>query len=199
MAYPKITVNTSVAFSLIAADSIPIPYPGCQQLKGNNTANTADKLVDLNADFSNVVVHDIVYNTATGTIATVTAVDSSTILSLTADIFQNAPNDTYIVFQGGPVFEKRIDSSSGCLLYIGSNASIVQDIQATSPADPGVGTADPRYVDVCVDTAQGTIQKPHTVTFKNFKVGEYLPVQVRKLRVDGTSASIRNQASIANR
>ena len=183
MAYPKITVNTSVAFSLIAADSIPIPYPGCQQLKGNNTANTADKLVDLNADFSNVVVHDIVYNTATGTIATVTAVDSSTILSLTADIFQNAPNDTYIVFQGGPIFEQRIESSSGCLLYIGSTATIS-------------GAGD-EYVDVCVDTVTGSVQAPNTVTFKNFKVGNYLPVQVKKLRVNGSSASILNQACVA--
>ena len=64
MAYPKITVNTGLALPVIAADSIPIPYPGCPQLKGNNTANTTDKLVDVGADFSNVVVHDIVYNTA---------------------------------------------------------------------------------------------------------------------------------------
>ncbi len=182
MAYPKITVNTGLALQVIAADSIPIPYPGLPQLTGTNTSNTADKLVDLNADFSNVVVHDIVYNTATGTIATVTEVDT-TILTLTADIFQNAPNDTYIVFQGGPIFEKRIDSSSGCLLYIGSTATIA-----------AVGD---EYVDVCVDTAQGTIQKPHTVTFKNFKVGNYLPVQVRKLRSAGSSATIKNQVCIA--
>lgn len=183
MAYPKITVNTGLALQVIAADSIPIPYPGLPQLTGNNTANTTDKLVDVGADFSNVVVHDIVYNTATGTIATVTAVDSSTILELSADIFQNAPNDTYIVFQGGPIFEQRIESSSGCLLYIGSSSTIA-----------AVGD---EYVDVCVDTAQGTIQKPHTVTFKNFKVGGYLPVQVRKLRSAGSSASIKNQVCIA--
>lgn len=197
MAYPKITVNTGFAIPIIAADSIPIPYPGSTQLKGNNTADTADKLVDLNADFSNVVVHDIVYNTALGTLATVTAVDSSTILSISADIFQNSPNDTYIVFQAGPVFEQRIDSASGCLLYIGSNSSIFQDIQPSDPVTPSVGTADPRYVDVCVDTVQGTIQSPHTVTFKNFKVGNYLPVQVKKLRSAGSSVAIRNQACIA--
>ena len=142
MAYPKITVNTGLALQVIAADSIPIPYPGCPQLTGNNTANTTDKLVDVGADFSNVVVGDIVYNTATGTIATVTAVDSSAILSLSADIFQNSPNDTYIVFQGGPIFEQRIESSSGCLLYIGSSATIS-------------GAGD-EYVDVCVDTVAGS-------------------------------------------
>ena len=183
MAYPKITVNTGLALQVIAADSIPIPYPGCPQLTGNNTANTTDKLVDVGADFSNVVVGDIVYNTVTGTVATVTAIDSSTILSLSADIFQNSPNDTYIVFQGGPIFEQRIESSSGCLLYIGSTATIS-------------GAGD-EYVDVCVDTVTGSVQSPNTVTFKNFKVGNYLPVQVKKLRVDGSSASIRNQACIA--
>ena len=196
MAYPKITVNTGLALQVIAADSIPIPHPGLPQLTGTNTADSTDKLVDVGADFSNVIIGDIVYNTALGSIATVTEVDT-TILTLSADIFQNAPNDTYIVFQGGPIFEQRIDSSSGCLLYIGSNSSIFQDIQPTSPAQPGVGTADPRYVDVCVDTAQGTIRKPHTVTFKNFKVGGYLPVQVRKLRSAGSSVSIKNQACIA--
>jgi len=186
MAYPKITVNTGLAQRVIASDSIPIPYPNLPQITGTNTANTADKLVDLNADFSNVIVGDIVYNDSTLTVATVTAVDSSTILSLSADIFTNAPNDTYTVFQGGPLFEQRIDSSSGCLLYVGSNASIVQDIQATSPADPGVGTADPRYVDVAVKVVQG-----NTVVFKNFKVGNYLPVQVTKLMSTGTSAAVK--------
>lgn len=112
--------------------------------------------------------------------------DSSTILSLSANIFTNAPNDKYTVFQGGPLFEQRIDSSSGCLLYVGSNASIVQDIQATNPADPGVGTADPRYVDVAVKVVQG-----NTVVFKNFKVGNYLPVQVTKLMSTGTSAAVK--------
>ena len=183
MAYPKITVNTGLALPVIAADSIPIPYPGCPQVTGTNTANTTDKLVDVGADFSNVVIGDIVYNTATGAAATVTGLDSSTILDLSADIFTNAPNDTYIVFQGGPIFEQRIDSSSGCLLYIGSSATIS-------------GAGD-EYVDVCVDTVSGTVQSPNTVTFKNFKVGNYLPVQVKKLRSNGSSATIRNQVCIA--
>ena len=120
---------------------------------------------------------------ATGAVATVTGLDSSTILDLSADIFTNAPNDTYIVFQGGPIFEQRIDSSSGCLLYIGSSATIS-------------GAGD-EYVDVCVDTVSGTVQSPNTVTFKNFKVGNYLPVQVKKLRSNGSSSSIRNQVCIA--
>ena len=184
MAYPKITVNTGLAQRVIASDSIPIPYPNLPQLTGFTTATTANKLVDVGADFSNVVVGDIVYNDTDLTVATVTEVETSTILVLSADIMTSG--ETYTIFQGGPIFEQRIDSSSGCLLYVGSNASIVQDIQATSPADPGVGTADPRYVDVAVKVVQG-----NTVVFQNFKVGNYLPVQVTKLMSTGTSAAVR--------
>ena len=184
MAYPKITVNTGLAQRVIASDSIPIPCPNLPQLTGTTTATTTNKLVDVGADFSNVVVGDIVYNDTDLTVATVTEVETSTILVLSADIMTSG--ETYTIFQGGPIFEQRIDSSSGCLLYVGSNASIVQDIQATSPADPGVGTADPRYVDVAVKVVQG-----NTVVFQNFKVGNYLPVQVTKLMSTGTSAAVK--------
>ena len=184
MAYPKITVNTGLAQRVIASDSIPIPYPNLPQLTGTTTATTTNKLVDVGADFSNVVVGDIVYNDTDLTVATVTEVETSTILVLSADIMTSG--ETYTIFQGGPIFEQRIDSSSGCLLYVGSNASIAQDIQATSPADPGVGTADPRYVDVAVKVVQG-----NTVVFQNFKVGNYLPVQVTKLMSTGTSAAVK--------
>ena len=102
MAYPKITVNTGLALQVIASDTIPIPAPDLPQITGTNTSNTVDKLVDLNANFSTVSIGDIVYNTATNAVATVDAVDSNTILELSANIFTNAPNDTYIVFVGGP-------------------------------------------------------------------------------------------------
>lgn len=184
MAYPKITVNTGLAQRVIASDSIPIPYPNLPQITGTTTATTTDKLVDVGADFSNVIVGDIVYNDTDLTVATVTEVETSTILVLSADIM--ASGETYTIFQGGPKFEQRIDSSQGCLLYVGSDASIVQDIQATSPADPGVGTADPRYVDVAVKVVQG-----NTVVFNNFKVGNYLPVQVTKLMSTGSSAAVK--------
>lgn len=184
MAYPKITVNTTLAQRVIASDSIPIPHPNLPQLTGQTTATTTNKLVDVGADFTNVVVGDIIYNDTDLTVATVTEVETSTILVLSADIMTSG--ETYTIFQGGPNFEQRINSASGCLLYVGSNASIVQDIQATSPADPGVGTADPRYVDVAVKIVQG-----NTVVFENFKVGNYLPVQVTKLMDTGTSAAVK--------
>ncbi len=164
MAYPKITVNTGLAVEVIASDTIPIPVPGLPNLTGPNSADSAGKLVAIAADFTNVSVGDIVYNTATGFAATVTAVDSTTILSLSADIFKNAPNDVYLIFMGGPNGSQRIDSSEGCLLYVGSN------------------DASTLRVDVKVKTVAGSI-----VTFTSFPVGEYLPLQITQLFATGTT------------
>ena len=162
MAYPKITVNTGKALAVIASDTIPIPSPDAVQLSGTASATTADKLVAAASDFSNVVVGDIIYNTTDNTVTTVTAVDSSTQLSVANNIFAN--NENFIVFQAGPLFETRIESSTGCLLYVGAN-----DLTATK-------------VDVKVETIAGSI-----VTFNAFPVGEYLPVQIVKLYATGTT------------
>ena len=117
------------------------------------------------------MVGDIVYNTTDNTVTTVTAVDSSTILSVADDIFTSPEN--FIVFQGGPIFEKRIESSSGCLLYVGSSEGTMDVAKS--------------YVDVKVKTSAGSI-----VTFSNFPVGEYLPVQVLQLFATGTDAAADN-------
>lgn len=171
MAYPKITVNTGLVLSVIASDTIPIPAPDLPQETGTTTATTADKLVDVGADFSNVSVGDIVYNTTDSTSATVTAVDSTTILSLSADIMSSP--EVYIIFLGGPNGSARINSSEGCLLYVGSSEGTMT-----------VGTS---FVDVKVKTIAGSI-----VTFTNFPVGEYLPVQVLQLYATGTDTVADN-------
>ena len=162
MAYPKITVNTGLVLDVIASDTIPIPSPDLPVLSGTTTAATANKLVDVGADFSNVSVNDIVYNTTDNTSATVTAIDTSTIL-------------------GGPNGSLRINSAEGCLLYVGSSASILQDIT------PGAGTADPRYVNVKVKSVAG-----NDVVFTNFKVGNYLPIQITQLYATQSSSTILN-------
>ena len=119
MAYPKITVNTGLVVSLIASDTIPIPAPDLPQITGTTTTTTTDKLVDTSEDFSNVQVGDIVYNTTDNTSATVVAVDSDTILEVSADIFTSS--EDYIIFLGGPNGSARINSAEGCLLYVGSS------------------------------------------------------------------------------
>ena len=166
MAYPKITVNTGLALSIIASDTIPIPHPDAVQITGTTTASTTDKLVDVGADFSNVIVGDIVYNTTDNTIATVTVIDSTTILELSADIFTST--EVYIIFAAGPHFEQRIESSTGCLLYVGSSAT---------------DTA----LDVKVKTIAGSI-----VTFTQFPVGDYLPLQILQVYATGTDANADN-------
>jgi len=171
MAYPKITVNTGLALKLIASDTLPIPSPDLPTLSGTTTAVTADKLVDVGADFSNVSVGDIVYNTTGDTSVSVTAIDSTTILSVSADIFGSPQN--YTIYLGGPNGSVRIDSSEGCILYVGS-----------SEATPTIANS---YVDVKVKTVAGSV-----VTFSNFPVGEYLPIQILQLFATGTDASSKD-------
>ena len=177
MAYPKITVNTGLVLDVIASDTIPIPSPDLPKISGTTTASTASKLIDVGADFSTVSIGDIVYNTTDNTIATVTQVESSTILVISSNIFTSPEN--YIIFLGGPNGSSRIKGSEGCLLYVGSSASILQDIT------PGAGTADPRYVNVKVKSIAG-----NDVVFTNFKVGNYLPIQITQLYATQSSSTI---------
>jgi len=171
MAYPKITVNTGLALQVSASDTIAIPSPGLTQITGTTTATTASKLVDVGADFSTVSVGDIVYNTTDNTSVTVTAIDTSTILSVSADIFTSP--EGYTIFLGGPNGSLVINSSEGCLLYVGS-----------SEATPTIANS---YVDIKVKTVAGSV-----VTFTNFPVGEYLPLQVLQLYATGTDSSSAN-------
>ena len=159
MAYPKITVNTGKALAVIASDTIPIPSPDCPEISGTNGTTQNGKLVDASKDFitAGVEVGDIVYNTTDNTSATVTAIDSEFLLTLSANIM--ATGENYTIFLNGPIFDQRIQSSSGCLLYVGAN-----DLNATK-------------VDVKVETIAGSI-----VTFNAFPVGEYLPVQIVNLK-----------------
>tara|TARA_B100000497_G_scaffold66439_2_gene75054 strand:- start:3590 stop:4123 length:534 start_codon:yes stop_codon:yes gene_type:complete len=173
MAYPKITVNTGLSLELIASDTLPIPSPGLPVISGTTTAATTDKLVDVGADFSEVEVGDIVYNTTDNTSASVVAIDSSTILEVSADIFTSP--EAYTIFLGGPNGSSRINSAEGCLLYVGSSDATM-DIAKS-------------YVDVKVKTIAGSI-----VTFSNFPVGEYLPVQILQLFSTGTDSAARNNS-----
>ena len=66
----------------------------------------------------------------------------------------------------------RISSSSGCLLYVGSNEATMDVAKS--------------YVDVKVKTVNGD-----DIVFSNFPVGEYLPVQITNLFSTGTDAAAR--------
>jgi hypothetical protein len=172
MAYPKINVNTGLAVGVIASDTILIPSPALPTLTGAATATTTNKLVDSNAKFvtNKVQIGDIVYNTTDNTVVTVTAIDSETTLTVSANLFADTEN--YKVFIGGPVFSTSINSSSGCLLYVGSN----EDMTATEMG----------YATIKVKTIAG-----NDVTFNKFPVGQYLPVQVLQVFSTGTESTSR--------
>ena len=173
MAYPKITVNTGTTLQVVGSDSIPIPASDLPKLSGQITSADTNKLIDTHTDFSNVSVGDIVYNTTDKSVATVLAIDVGTnTLTLSASIFSGTLKN-YTIFLGGPNGSSRIKSSEGCLLYVGSSEATM--------------TAASSYVNVTVKTVSGS-----DVTFSNFPVGEYLPVQVIQLYTTGTSAAAEN-------
>tara|TARA_R100000544_G_C2222727_1_gene58568 strand:- start:31 stop:804 length:774 start_codon:yes stop_codon:yes gene_type:complete len=133
-------------------------------------------LIDVSRDFGALGVSsgDIVYNTTANTQAVVQFVNGS-VLALDVDIFGTLTtfNNSYTVYlSGGKISATVMDSSDCCLLYVGTNTATMT--QAT------------QYVDVRVLTCGDT-----EVIFKNFKVGEYLPVQIKQLFSTGTTEAAR--------
>ena len=126
--YIKNTVNTALAIPVIPSDTVPILNPSCVQYSGSadrtvanklydegnssliisdtTSSDTTDKLVDLSVDFTVaptiVKIKNQVINTTASpdSYAIVTAIDTATILSIDADIFQNAPEDYKILGDG---------------------------------------------------------------------------------------------------
>lgn len=135
-------------------------------------------LIDISQDFQSLGVQsgDIVYNTVTNTQAVVQFVNGS-LLSLDTDIFGTLTtyNNAYIIYiangKGGATVMKSADC---CLLYVG-----------TDTANAGMGDST-QYVDVRVLTCAD-----NEVIFKNFKVGEYLPIQIKQLFSTGTTEAAR--------
>ena len=134
-----------------------------------------------------VKVGYVVLNTTDFTMNFVTEVTNDAQLSVGGAIM--SANDTYEIYAQDDVDLKVVDANEGALIFVGSSAAIVQDINndQTTPAPAfGQGTADPRYVDIKVTTAGNQVR-----IFKNFPVGEYLPVQCVKIWNTGTDAAVR--------
>ena len=118
MAYQKLQVG--LAAVVIKSDTIDIPLESSQQLAGETTATVADKLVDAGQtfqDLQNLVVGATVINTTDGTIATVTAVDDQTTLSLSANIM--ATGEEYIIY-----LSPQANAGVGCVLYLPADGNI---------------------------------------------------------------------------
>ena len=120
---PNETMNqASNAFRVIPSDTINIPQPYVSA-SGANTSVVPDKLADTGATFTGfgtsipaVLVGDVVYNETNNLIATVTAIDSKELLSLSANIFVGTPED-YTIYQANP-------EPNAFLLYVGTTGDI---------------------------------------------------------------------------
>lgn len=126
---------------------------------GSTLTVIGNYLIDSSAKFvtKRVAPGDIIYNTTDSLAAVVLEVNSQTILSLNADIFDSG-TEQYIVYQASPQTGL---GNTGCYLYIGN-----------APSE-GSGA-------VTVTTIGGDI-----VTFNGIFRGTILPIQVIKLHLTG--------------
>jgi hypothetical protein len=113
--YQKLQVST--ALNIVKSDNANIPFTA-QIAAGVNGSPSVNELEDVTGTFitSNVQTGDVVYNTTTGTSATVTRVISETNLFLNADLFPGS-GDAFIIYsQNSP--------KEGCVLYIGTGGNL---------------------------------------------------------------------------
>lgn len=109
-------LQVSRGLKVIPSDTISIPEVSKKTVSSTATATTADKLVDSAGLFTTtnkISVGDIVHNNTDSTVAKVTAIDSATTLSLSADIM--ADTESYSIYR---------EPTSSCMLYIGVTGDI---------------------------------------------------------------------------
>jgi len=114
MAQAKLQVER--ALKVIPSDTIGVPEVSKKTISSTATATTASKLVDSAGLFTTtdkVAIGDVVYNDTDATVATVTAIDSETTLSLSVDIM--ADTEAYSIYRG---------ATNSTLLYIGGTGDV---------------------------------------------------------------------------
>ena len=144
MAYQKLQVER--ALTVIASDTINIPNVAGPSVSGTTDGVTANKLVDSTASFTSNILGYIVYS---GTqVATVTAVDDATTLSLSADIMISGENYTLYA-----------DDNNGCVLYAGAGGNI-KVLTAGNDEVTFTGTAAGAFIPVQVKRVFATPAPP---------------------------------------
>jgi len=144
MAYQKLQVER--ALTVIASDTINIPNVAGPTVSGTTDGVTANKLVDSTASFTSNILGYIVYS---GTqVATVTAVDDATTLSLSADIMISGENYTLYA-----------DDNNGCVLYAGAGGNI-KVLTAGNDEVTFTGTAAGAFIPVQVKRVFATPAPP---------------------------------------
>lgn len=171
MSIQRLQFERAIAIST-ANYNIEIPFPGNRMLVGIGTAQAANKLICVGANFitRGVKAGDIVFNTATNpiTVATVTTVDSESQLSLSSNLFPII--NSFTIYQSA--------SNAGLLsirpvVFIGGNTAGVSD--------------------VCIETEGG-----ESVLFNNVPVGSILPIRAKRVlsSFSGTSTSATNLVAL---
>ncbi len=119
MGVQKLQANR--ALRIIPSNDAEIPFPADIET-GTSTSVVASQLVDTTATFVtlNVKAGDVVYNTTSGTAATVVSVTSETVLVLNANIF-TAIGQTYVVYNNSA---QTTIPNTGCVLYVGGAGNV---------------------------------------------------------------------------
>lgn len=144
MAYQKLQVER--ALEVIPSDTINVPNVAGPTVSGTTDGVTANKLVDSTASFTSNLLGYIVYS---GTqVATVTAVDDATTLSLSADIMISGENYTLYA-----------DANQGCVLYTGAGGDI-KVLTAGNDEVTFTGTAAGAFIPVQVKRVFATPTPP---------------------------------------
>ena len=163
--------------------------------------------------FTGLVVGDTVVNVTDSSYAQITAIDSTKILSLSADIFANL-TDTYAVYTGGfftlgisigdivvntvantyalvtAVYSAQLSLSSDifgaadAFVIYGNTAQMNTDTQAFVVYVGAASGVSATWAEVKVTTAAG-----NDITFSHFPTGTFLPVQCLRVWTTGTTAT----------
>ena len=162
----SLVTATATTNLTLAADTFPDGNESYTISRPNHLIDTTETFVT-----KGVSVGDVVYNNVTGVVTRVSAVNNEVDLTLEDDLFSSNTgyDDTYTIFLGGQLPGPEGKSSEGCLLYVASTTTVT-DIPSTYVAS------------IRVKTVAG-----NNVTFLNFPVGQYLPVQITQLYVTGTT------------
>lgn len=114
MANQKLQVARAI--QVYPSDNADIPFPNLLSSGANDVVGVS-KLTNTTANFvtDGIEVGDIVYNTTTGTSATVVNVDNATTLALSGDIFTASP-ENYLIYKGG--------ANNGCVIYVGGTGDV---------------------------------------------------------------------------
>jgi|TARA_R110002111_G_scaffold220726_1_gene283149 hypothetical protein len=167
----SLVTATATTNLTLAADTFPDGNESYTISRPNHLIDTTETFVT-----KGVSVGDVVYNNVTGVVTRVSVVNNEVDLTLEDDLFSSDTtfNDTYTIFLGGQLPGPEGKSSEGCLLYVASTTTVTTSIATTYVAS------------IRVKTVAG-----NNVTFLNFPIGQYLPVQITQLYSTGTTPESR--------